>query len=225
MAELTSRKRPSGVERKMPTGAFQTMERYFCSLSLSAASALSRSATSTLSSELARVRSAVRSATRPSLVELHQRRLGALPLDDLGLQGTVLGFDASLQAIQPELRIDARQHLLGLVWLGDEIDAADSKGLHLVDRFVGRAEEDHRHAGGTFVGLQAPADLVAVDARHVHVEQNQIGRFGVGDGQGGFAADHRVNAKTLLEQQTGQQTQTPAVVVDDQDAGRMFGRC
>ena len=160
-----------------------------------------------------------------SLVEFQQGDLGALALGDLGLQRPVLGLDARLKAIQPELGVDAGEHLFGLVGFGDEIHAAHGERLDLVDRLVGGAEKNHGDSGRALAGFEAAADFVAVDARQVHVEQDQIGRLGFGGGQSGCAVDDRADPKTLIRQQPGQQPQAVAVVIHRQDAGRWLCPC
>ena len=71
-----------------------------------------------------------------------------------------------------EMGVDARDHLLRLDGLRDEIHRAGFEPAHLVLRVVERGQEDHRGVAGFGIVLEAAAGLVAVDARHDDVEQD-----------------------------------------------------
>ena len=80
-----------------------------------------------------------------------------------------------------EQRPHARLHLQHLERLGEVIVRARLEAARLVLHFFERGEKHDRHFGGLRHLAQAPADFVAVHARHHDVEQHQVGRRARGD--------------------------------------------
>ena len=79
------------------------------------------------------------------------------------------------QRLHAQHRLDARHQLLVADRLHDEVVGADLQpfepALHLVVR---RGQEQHRQAARAIVCAQPAADLEAVHARHLHVQQHQV---------------------------------------------------
>jgi hypothetical protein len=68
--------------------------------------------------------------------------------------------------------------------LGNVIDGAKGETSLLVVTGFACGDEYHRDVGRAWIGLQALDHLIAVESRHHHVEQDQIGsRFAVGNAQ------------------------------------------
>ena len=74
----------------------------------------------------------------------------------------------------------------------------------LVKRLVQGAEEDDRDAAGGVVGLEPPADLVTVHARHVDVQQYEVGREGAGCPQRHLTAPGAAHFVSLLFEHVGE---------------------
>ena len=81
-----------------------------------------------------------------------------------------------LQPLDAEHRLEPRLQLGEVNGLGDVVVRARLEALHLVLGGVERRLHDDRDERQRGVGLDAARDLHAVDARHHHVEQDQIGR-------------------------------------------------
>ena len=109
-----------------------------------------------------------------------------------------LAPDLVLQRFHPQQRAHAREQL-GLVdRLGQEIVGAGLDAMHALLRRIERGDEHHRQQRGRGVGADAPADVVAGQARHHDVEQHQVRPFrrhlgqrflAVGGGRHGVALD------------------------------------
>jgi hypothetical protein len=84
---------------------------------------------------------------------------------------------AELHAVQGELLAHARLEHLALERLVDVVDPSGLEAAHLVLAVGPRGEEDDRRLRDA-VGLEAPADLEAVHALHVHVHQDEVGLLG-----------------------------------------------
>ena len=108
-----------------------------------------------------------------------------------------------LQSRPVQLVFDARLHLFKLKRLDDVVNAADGKGLDLVEGVVEGAQEDHRDMASAFVGLQFLADLVAVHVGHVDVEQDEVGRVEVRRVERDVAVGGAAHDITTLAQHIG----------------------
>ena len=92
-----------------------------------------------------------------------------------------------VQLLLAEHRFDAREkrHLvdrLAQIFVGPGLETGDD----VLGIGLGRHQDD-RHERQALVGLQLPADFDAVDLRHHHVEQDEIGTLLAGHRQGLFA--------------------------------------
>ena len=92
------------------------------------------------------------------------------------------------QALDPEMRVDARDDLFRLDRLRDEIHRARFEPPHALFRVGERGHEDHGGVAGLRVGFETPACLIAVDARHDDIEQDNQGSGARGDPQRLLAA-------------------------------------
>jgi hypothetical protein len=70
-----------------------------------------------------------------------------------------------------------RSELEGVERLDDVVVRAGGEPDDLVGRQALGRQHDDRHGGRVRVGTQLPAQLDAVDARHHHVEQDQVGHL------------------------------------------------
>ena len=70
------------------------------------------------------------------------------------------------QPLDREMGIDARDHLLPLDRLRDEIHRARFEAPYTILRVIECRHEDHRGVTGVWIGFEAAAGLVAVEARH-----------------------------------------------------------
>ena len=80
-----------------------------------------------------------------------------------------------------EMGVDARDHLFRLDRLRDEIHRADFEPPDFLLWVAERRQEDHRGVAGVRIVLEAAARLVAVDARHHDVEQDDQRLRAAGD--------------------------------------------
>ena len=99
----------------------------------------------------------------------------------------------------------------------DIVDGADLKSVLLVDRVGLRGEEDHRNIAGDGIGLQAPADLIAVHARHHHVEQDEVRLLGGGSEHQRLLAIGRDLGPIRAFEHAGDHPDIGRGVVDDQN--------
>ena len=101
----------------------------------------------------------------------------------------VVGVQAQRVAGLLELHVgpDPRQEHRGPHRLAHEVDRAQLEAGPLAVLVVDRGEEDDRDVGGGGRVLEAPAHLVAVEPGHHHVEDDEVGGRGGGEGQGALA--------------------------------------
>ncbi len=118
---------------------------------------------------------------------------------------------------KPQMRSDACQHFLGLERLSDVIKAAGLKTGDFLARIAESADENERNAATPFVRLQTPADFIAIQARHIHVQQDQVWNFGGYGFQRQGAILCRSDTIAVAAQQLGQKTQIGRGVVHHQN--------
>jgi hypothetical protein len=96
-------------------------------------------------------------------------------LANLALELGVVLPDLVGQRLDAQDRLDARDQLLVADRLDDEVVGADLQSLEpTFDLVVGGGQEQHRQPPGALVGAQPAADLEAVHAWHLHVQQDQV---------------------------------------------------
>jgi len=108
--------------------------------------------------------------------------LGALPLGDFLLQLHILRFELPflcfellLQLAQGQVRFHPRQQLFNLKGFGHIIHPADLKPSYLIRGFGQRGHKDHRDVLDAVSRFQAPTGFKAVQPRHQHIQQDQVG--------------------------------------------------
>jgi hypothetical protein len=87
----------------------------------------------------------------------------------------VLGaVERVVELLQAQRRADARYELRALHRLGHEVVGAGLERHDPVSRLAEAGDHHHREQAPAWHGLDAPAHLVAVHARHAHVKQHEI---------------------------------------------------
>jgi hypothetical protein len=85
-----------------------------------------------------------------------------------------LALDCVVVRLDAQQRPNARQQLDVVDRFGDEVVRARVERPHFGLLVAGRDHDDRQQGRGR-VGPQPPADLVAVQARHHDVQQDQVG--------------------------------------------------
>ncbi len=113
--------------------------------------------------------------------------------------------------------IDAGQQVFCLEGFDQIVISADLVALQAFpERAVG-GEEDHRDILGLRQTAQSVADLIAVDARHLHIEQDEIRLLLLGDRDARLAVIRRSGRQPACRQGLADQFLDESVVVDDED--------
>ena len=118
------------------------------------------------------------------------------------------------RAIAAEERLDARGELVVVERLAEIVVGADPQANHAIGRVVLRREEQHWYVR---IATELQAETDPVDARHEHVEGDEIG---VQLGERGHRLARigdRVDLVTGLGQHRTDQGRDVSVVVDHQD--------
>jgi hypothetical protein len=147
-------------------------------------------------------------------------RVGQQLLRHLQLAGElgVAALELDLEPVHGEVGVDPREHLLRLEGLRHEVHGPRLEPAHLLPRLRERGEEDHGGALRLRVRLQPAARLVAIDARHHHVEQDE-GRAGpVRDLERVLAARGDQQAVAAAVEGLPQEVEVRRLVVHEQDA-------
>ena len=126
------------------------------------------------------------------------------------------------QALQRDMRVDAREHLVALKGFRHEIDRADFEPAHLVFGVVERRKEDHGSLAGFRVLFQPPARLVPVDPRHDDVEQDEHGVHLARHLDGVLSAPRHEQPVAAAVERVAQDVEVRGVVIDQQDAVGIF---
>ena len=149
------------------------------------------------------------------------RALGhaALELVTRVAQARVVALQLAQQAADAQVRVHARQQFGQAHRLGDVVDAAGGEaGAGIVAARGDEDDGDRRQRGR---GLQPPAHLEAVHARHHHVEQDQVRAQRVGQLQRAHAAVRQRHLMAQRDEQVGQDLGVDRRVVDHQDLRRL----
>ena len=105
-----------------------------------------------------------------------------------------------------------RLERLGDVIVGELLQAGD----HVFDQGLA-GQHDNERAGGRGVGLQFPADGEAVHVGQQEIEQDQIGRSGLGQAQALRGPCRRCRRESFALQDEGQAFPQVDIVLDEQD--------
>ena len=125
----------------------------------------------------------------------------------------ILGLEA------PQHRLDALHHQALRERLGDVVVGAHLEAEQLVDLLVLGGEEDHRHVG---LLAQAAQQLHAVHARHLDVEDRQVGGLLAQRLEGGGAVAIGAHLVALRLQRHAERGEDVALVVDQSDRAFLF---
>ena len=134
-------------------------------------------------------------------------------------------LDGIVQRLDPQDRAHPRDERRMVDRLGDVLVAAGIEPGHDVVGIGLRRDQDDRHERQAGIGLELPADLNAVPARHHDVEQDQIGRLRARGDQRLVAVPGRDHLVTLPRQTGLENLEVRRVVVDDQNARRLPHGC
>ena len=115
---------------------------------------------------------------------------------------------------------DPQQQFTGITGLGDIVHPAGGEAARLVLVVIQGGEEDHRDRAGRRVGLEAFADLKAVQTRHADVEQDQVWPQGGGQLQARGAIGCADQVQALIPEDLGGQVLIIRLVIDDQQGQR-----
>ena len=124
-----------------------------------------------------------------------------------------------VQAPAVEARSDPRTQDRGIERLGQEILGA---GLDAPDDGAGvldPRDHDHRDVAESLVVLEALEHLDAVQAGHLDVEQDQVGRFGLERRERVEAVLELDRAVPVVLEMLGEQSAIQRIVIDDRDRG------
>ena len=112
--------------------------------------------------------------------------------------------------------MDAGDQLAQGKGLGQVVVGAEGEALHAVVECARGGK--HEDAGGFLALRQAAADLVAVHARQVAVEENDLVAVDQRLLQAGFAVEGDVDRHARLAEAAGDDIGQPFVILHDQDA-------
>ncbi len=124
---------------------------------------------------------------------------------------------ATEQALNREMGIDPRDHLFRLDGLRDEIHRARFEASYSVLRVVECRQEDHGRVACVRVLFEAAARLVAVDARHDDVEQDERWSCAAGDLQRLFATAGHEQTVVRARERFAQDVQICGFVIDQEN--------
>ena len=127
-------------------------------------------------------------------------------------------FDLAMeQSLDREMRIDASDHLFRLHGLRDEIHRACFEPPDSVLRVIERRHEDHGDVTGFRIGLEAATRLIAIDARHDDVEQNDHGFYAPGDLQPVLTTEGDKQPVVRTGERVAQEVKIRGFVIDQED--------
>ena len=123
------------------------------------------------------------------------------------------------QGSQPGEELDAVEGLVEKV-VGAGLEAAD-----LAFDIGERGQHHHRNEAGGTRRLDAPADLEAVEARHHDVEQDRLRRVRRNRLERRQAIAREADVEAFVGEDRRQQLEVLGLIVDREDARRLFGWC
>ncbi|EEF23253.1 conserved hypothetical protein, partial [Ricinus communis] len=154
---------------------------------------------------------------------LFERRFRLLAHGNFIQQLTVLRNELLVHRAQFEMHADAREHLVDAQRLGHVIDTARGKPFDAVFMARQRGHEDHGDIARAFVTLEPPAGFEAVDAGHLHVEQNQIGLRERRAFERLHTVERNQHADAARLETVDDHADIGGRIVDDQDRARRHG--
>ena len=151
------------------------------------------------------------------VLRLHAQRDGLLE------RGVFL-LQVLLERADLEVRPHAREHLLRVEWLRDEVHRAGIEAAHLVHGVGQGGEEKDREVAPARVGLDAAAGLEAVKAGHEHVEQDDVRLGELQLREGTLAALGHEHLVAGVGEEVEQDAEIGRHVVHDEDGLHCDGR-
>src|SRR5439155_3654704 len=129
-----------------------------------------------------------------------------------------------VKRLQPQRRADTRHELDAVDRLAHEVVGARLEREHPVLRMVEGGDHDHGQKPAPWARFDTPADLIAVHAGHLYVEQDEVGTFGVDGGQRRRAILCRADPAVEIAEVGLDQGAVHLTVIDDQHQRRGVGR-
>ena len=117
-----------------------------------------------------------------------------------GVFGGVQFLQLPLLTPQQQMRMHPRQHFFVAQGLREIIHAARLKPVHNIVQIRKRGDENDRNVFRARIAFQAAAGFESVEARHQHVQQNQVGQKPLRDANRLFAALGNQNAQVGVVQ-------------------------
>ena len=115
-----------------------------------------------------------------------------------------------------QVRQDSRAGNAQVDRFGNVVDGTELQSMRLAFFVADARHEDDGNVARGFLLLQQPANLVAIDPRHHHVEENQVGRFLIRcDRERAFAVGGDADAE-IVAKAVDQQLQVDRLIVRDQ---------
>ncbi len=141
------------------------------------------------------------------------------PQGHLALEVGALVAQEIRRGLQREVGVHPRQQDGRTDRLGDVVHRAHRQAAPLVLRRAARGQEDDGNVARGGMRLELPADLVAVQAGHHDVKQDQVGRrVGLGDAQRLLAVVGHLD-EVMVAQQRGHEREVVGGVVHHQHRG------
>ena len=120
-----------------------------------------------------------------------------------------------------ECRADPRQELAIVHRFSQEVIRARLDPANPILSRLECGHDDNRYKSRRRVFLQHATHRYAVDIRHDHIEQDQVGRVSSHLVQRLPTAVRRIGRVTAIAELLNQQVDVQRLVVDDQDAGKL----
>ena len=124
-----------------------------------------------------------------------------------------------MEGLQAERRADAGHKLRPLHRLGEKVVGARLQGVDPVGGAAEGGDHHDRDQAASGGAANQPADLEAVQSRHLHVQKNQVGRLPADKLQGLRTVLRVKDVAFDLAKVGAEQAAVRGVVVHDHDAG------
>ena len=127
------------------------------------------------------------------------------------------------QPADPEQRAQPRQELDAVERFVEEVVGAGFEAADLALDVGERGQHDHRDEAGRARGLDPPADLEPVEARHHDVEEDRLRRLGGDRLERRQAVAREADLEALVREDRRQKLEVLGLIVDRQDPRRLSG--
>jgi hypothetical protein len=133
------------------------------------------------------------------------------------LQFLVAPAELFLQVANRQVRPDSGEHFFALERLVDEVNRAELEPSHFLASLGERGQENDRAIASARIRLQAGAGFEAVHVRHHDVEQDQVRRRPLRDGDRVLAAPGGEQPVAVALERLVEHLKIRRVVVDQQN--------